>query len=169
MQKNPNTMSQEYIQFMLPHRYFQPSYTQNGMRRETCITLLTEVFGLCDADWNRLMCEYSDGIRIRCRPDQFARFIVRRYDTNECINGVKDLEPKIIMPTKPVTLYDQAARLFGQSHFFIQETMEKLGVEDRALDRPQNFTDVSKNSSTMWFDDDIFNNQVNFRRLGDDL
>lgn len=141
---SPGKMSQDRIQFILPPRYFQTRQTSNGMRRETCVNILAEVFGLCPADWNRFMCQYPHGITILCRPSQFARFIVRRFEADECINGVKDLDPSIELSTKPVTLYDQAAHVFGSSLSFVHEAMGKLGISNHVYERPD-VIDVSKN------------------------
>jgi hypothetical protein len=82
------------IDFVLPPRYFQPHSTANGMERCKCLKVLKECFGLFDGTWETLMQNNSGtGFHIVCRPDQFARFIIRRHQIGNCINGIRDLDP----------------------------------------------------------------------------
>lgn len=104
------TMSRDRIRFALGHRYYQPSPTQNGMLDETCVDVMARAFnmGVCEAR-SLISAARRTGcnIEITCRPSQFARFIVYRYEADECINGVKDLEPQIVR--RPRNIYERVA------------------------------------------------------------
>lgn len=91
------TNTQDHIQFFLPARYFSRSPNPStGMRRQTCKDVLFRAFGMGHHASASLMNKRPYGFTILCRPEQFARFIVHRNDIGECINGIKDLEPKIV-------------------------------------------------------------------------
>jgi len=89
-------MSQDRVRFFLPYRYFQTRPSSNAMSRDTCVRVLVQAFGNTACFWRSQMERHTDGFWIRCRPSQFARFIVHRHDADECINGVKDLRPAIV-------------------------------------------------------------------------
>lgn len=72
-------------------------------------TVLHRAFGMTFAESAGLMDHYPRGFEIECRPSQFARFIVLRCEANEGINGVRDLEPRIVQPTKPTNAYQRVA------------------------------------------------------------
>jgi hypothetical protein len=77
------------------------------MRAETCQKVLKRAFNMSFSESRMLMAKNSyNGFQIVCRPSQFARFIVYRFDTDECINGIKDLAPELFTPT---TVYDDVA------------------------------------------------------------
>lgn len=103
----------EKVVFRLAPRYFTKHYSSNGMRRETCIKILLACFGMPfgTGSWASLMTQHSEGFQIVCRPDQFARFIVLRYQADECINGVKDLSPRIV-DAEEEFFYDKVADQF---------------------------------------------------------
>lgn len=138
----------DLVKFYLPFRYFQTRPGSNGMCRSTCVTILTKSFGLCDADWNRLMCEQPDGLWIVSRADQFGKFIVLRHDANECINGVKDLKCQMYNPDAE---YDRIAHQFKLPTCTLKGIARALGYlhgDDShtvgADCRNSNVTDVSK-------------------------
>ncbi len=43
---------------------------------------------------------------IRCRPSQFARFIIRRHDLGISVNGIKNLEPRLLNPEPKLPYID---------------------------------------------------------------
>lgn len=106
------TMSRDRVRFFLPRRYFQPhNNTSNGMWIDTCIRVLEKSFGTQDFgcfNWQTYLKHHTDGVWITCRPSQFARFIVYRCEADECINGVKDLQPQLQPETD---LYTQIAKI----------------------------------------------------------
>ncbi len=109
------TMSKDRVRFILPPRYFQkcPRRT-NGFARNTMQKILHKAFGMVHTESGNLMDHnWNGGFEIECRPSQFARFIVLRYEANEGINGVRDLEPRIIQPPKLKTLYEQVGDHIG--------------------------------------------------------
>ncbi len=80
------------------------------MRRETCATILASIFGFLhkstsgESDqttsalrhWDIFLDANPEGFHILCRPSQFARFIIRRHEAGECINGIRDLAPTLL-------------------------------------------------------------------------
>lgn len=138
------TMSKDRITFFLPPRYFTgtPSSSTNGMSRATCLTILGKAFGpprqhtRCST-WNEVMDLWSCGFRIVCRPSQFARFIVYRANANECINGIKDLNPAIVPEQKPETTYSKLEKRFceeGISGAITRRLLHEACVKDVPLD-----------------------------------
>ncbi len=105
------TMSTDRVRFILPNRYFQVGKLkrQNGFNRCTMQNVLYKAFGLTLEESGGLMDHYPHGFEIECRPSQFARFIILRYQMNEGINGIRDLEPKIVQPSKSVDVYQRVA------------------------------------------------------------
>ncbi len=104
------TMSKDRVRFTLPQRYFQgASRRPNGFNRITMLGILRGAFSMTHAESVGLMDHYPNGFEIECRPSQFGRFIVLRHDANEGINGVRDLEPRIVQPSKPMDVYQCAA------------------------------------------------------------
>ena len=51
---------------------------------------------MCFSESEGMMQQHPSGFSIICRPSQFARFVVYRYEADECINGMKDLRPVIV-------------------------------------------------------------------------
>ncbi len=62
----------------------------------TCKEVLTKAFNMKLHEPAELMDANPGGFWITCRPSQFARFIVYRHEAGECVNGIKDLKPKIV-------------------------------------------------------------------------
>lgn len=115
-------MSKDRVRFHLAPRYFTSSpHSTNGMEQETCVRLLKDAFNVPEDLSRRTMCAHSQGFNIICRPSQFARFIVFRHEYGECINGVRDLDPKIVQ------LYpDHLADLADRSVGFSREDVARL-------------------------------------------
>lgn len=105
------TMSKDRVRFRLPRRYFQGCHQKrpNGFNRHTMMVVLRKAFGMTDDESANLMDSHPGGFEIECRPSQFARFIVLRHETNEGINGIKDLEPRMVQPTEPKDVYQWVA------------------------------------------------------------
>ena len=122
-------MSKDKIQFYLPYRYYQTnrSLSSNGMSRCTCKRVLRQSFDMDDQECERLMQNNPAGFAILCRPSQFARFIVRRYEADECINGIKDLRPEIV---HTMDVYEDAARKAGTSRATVLSVLRILRIED---------------------------------------
>lgn len=145
----------DHVKFFLPKRYFQPRPTSNGMTRETCVKILHAVFGPptnSGSSWGSQMVEHPEGFWIVCRSDQFSRFIIARYDADECINGIKDLKPAIVG--------DWRARLHDQ---IVDDFEGQVGPDDvrdilRAAGVP----------NTAVLVDDVFNVSKNFRNRSRD-
>ena len=76
--------------------------------------ILQKAFSMLHSESASLMDNDGD-FEIECRPSQFARFIVLRYDANEGINGVRDLEPRMVQPSSRAikTLYEQVGDSIG--------------------------------------------------------
>ncbi len=96
------TMSKDRVRFTLPCRYFQSG-------RHSMQEVLRKTFGMTLEESGGLMDHYPRGFEIECRPSQFARFIILRYQMNEGINGIRDLKPKIVQPSKPMDAYQRVA------------------------------------------------------------
>ena len=104
------TMSKDRVRFTLLPRYFQSGKRrQNGFHRDTMMHVLKHAFGMTQVESTDLMDHYPNGFEIECRPSQFARFIILRHDANEGINGIRDLEPRIVQPSKPMDPYQRVA------------------------------------------------------------
>ena len=89
-------MSKDRVRFYLPARYFQSGQRgQNGFSAGTMQRILQRAFDMTHGESACLMDRNRLGFHIECRPSQFARFIVYRYEANEGINGVRDLEPTL--------------------------------------------------------------------------
>lgn len=146
----------EKLVFHLAPRYFTKNTTSNGMKRETCIKILLASFGTGSrangtSSWATLMNRYPDGFQIVCRPDQFARFIVLRYEAGECINGIKDLSPKLVVDRR-LSLYDKIAKQFeGRvTKACVFDVLAAADVDNRYVsfmeDEPSFWVDVSQQS-----------------------
>ncbi len=124
-------MSKDRVRFFLPHRYFQNSARNgnNRMSRDTCKDVLCKAFGMSRSESDHMMRWHPEGFTILCRPSQFGRFIVYRYDTNECINGVKDLQPEVI--PKP-DVYDDVSRITGVERDSVKRVATALGYSCRS-------------------------------------
>ena len=89
-------MSKDRIKFFLGKKYFQQYKTANGMTKSSCVDVLLKAFNMHPEESREIMASGPEGFTILCRPSQFARFIVYRCDTLECINGVRDLKPQLV-------------------------------------------------------------------------
>lgn len=103
-------MSTDRVTFFLPYRYFSDS--SNGMTKPRCRAILLRAFDMTHCESELLMEDYPNGFWIVCRPSQFARFIVDRHETGHCINGIRDLTPKII-GTDESDFYGEIALVAG--------------------------------------------------------
>lgn len=91
--------SKDRVRFHLPPRYFTGNqHSTNGMDRDICVEVLVRAFAVSESDVRGVMINHNQGFDILCRPSQFARFIVIRHEIGDCINGVRDLDPKIVCP-----------------------------------------------------------------------
>lgn len=77
--------------------------------------ILWSAFGMTNVEGCELMTQHPDGFEVECRPSQFARFIVLRYQANEGINGIRDLEPKMGPPTEHKDIYERVSDTCGLS------------------------------------------------------
>ncbi len=91
-------MSRDRIEFR-PGVYASPSYVYSGNEAHPSLTFtatseaLITSMGVTRAEANRMVRENT---LIRCRPSQFARFIVHRHDNGIKCNNIKSLEPRLI-------------------------------------------------------------------------
>lgn len=86
----------EIVNFFLPERYFRRVSTKNSFPRDKMVDILRRCFGMRHDESQNLMLSSPEGFYIECRPDQFTRFIIERYEAAECTNGIRDLKPQII-------------------------------------------------------------------------
>lgn len=107
------TKSKDRVNFFLPKKYFQRHATNmsSAMERNVCKGILKRAFGISSNDSHHMMQEWPEGFWITCRPSQFARFIVYRNESGNCINGIRDLKPKLV-PEEP-DVYSQLAEITG--------------------------------------------------------
>ncbi len=119
-------MSKDRIRFFLPRRYFEGFNSTNGMKRETCLLILNQAFGLACDESEHLMDKYPDGFVIVCRPSQFARFIFYRCQADECINGIKDLRLELI---GALDKYDRVVRATGVCREIVQKVLWAAGMD----------------------------------------
>lgn len=114
-------MSKDRVLFFLPRRYFLKEIPMtgrkvNGLFCKDCVRLLHQSFGVqlgAGIDHlYKLMEANPDGFYIRCRPSQFARFIVYRMKmleaTTEASNGVRNLQPIFEVDENPRAAVAQA-------------------------------------------------------------
>lgn len=125
--------SKDRVKFFLAPRYFQIKQTSNGMCRSTCIEILRRAFGpppgpTVGNTWATEMAKHSGGFWITCRPSQFARFIVYRCDADECINGVKDLNPTLVDAESD--LYEELGKQFSIPRSMVRDLALALGYAD---------------------------------------
>ena len=137
------TMSRDRIKFFLPARYFQCRPSSNNMSRETCIRVLYQAFGLARCASIGLMERNRNGFDIVCRPSQFGRFITYRYTHSECVNGVRDLKPKLI---KKPSLYDKLAEKANVHKDDVKAVLQAANITlDNCDYGGQDYVDVSNN------------------------
>ncbi len=142
-------MSRDRVEFTLPNRYFGPPDTKTGMSKATCREVLRRAFGLEQEQCTNLMCRFPEGFRIRCRPSQFARFIVHRYEMGECINGIRDLEPRLVRPLDR-DFYGVIAEETYMARGTVVKILEAVGVANEFPCGYQDadLVDVSKNDAS---------------------
>ncbi len=139
-------MSRDRVEFKLRDRYFQKRYSGyhrggGGMERSICQKVLLLAFGIPMDESDSLMDLHPTGFKIRCRPSQFARFIVYRNEIGECINGVKDLNPKLVTPVES-SLYTRISEETHESIDTVGRVLRAMGVPDRM--ETSDILDVSK-------------------------
>lgn len=121
-------MSRDRVEFILPSKYFQRRETSNGMNIDTCASVLAASFGCNISYWRKILYEAGmSSVRIRCRPSQFARFIIERCDQGSCVNGVRDLEAKRILPQPELNAYEKGEELFEVPAQKLQKISRMLG------------------------------------------
>lgn len=101
-------MSKDRVEFLL-----QRSANNKKINVDDLIELVSETLGLTHAE-ARAAAMSETGVVIRCRPSQFARFIIRRMEIGEkygsFTNGIRELRPKLIKPDPEVTFLDVSKR-----------------------------------------------------------
>lgn len=143
-------VSKDRVRFHLAMRYFQLNKTSNGMCRNTCIDILVECFGFSGEYWEHTMHSWSEGFDIICRPSQFARFIVRRHEKGDCINGIRDLNPVLQQVQQEQDAIDMLCRRAGQPRYVVRSVLNAIGMTAQKLNAAMdlstgNVTDVSGN------------------------
>lgn len=133
------------VRFFLPGKYFSSAagLGTNSMRRGTCKGILLRAFGMDNGESERMIQGNSYGFTVVCRPSQFARFIVYRYEADECINEIKDLRPEFVPKTD---VYDRVAWVTGVDRDAVKLVMIAIdygtGLPPRCT---ENVVDVSGN------------------------
>jgi hypothetical protein len=127
-------MSKDRIRFFLPFLYFQISMTRKGMHRVTCAQVLVKAFGHSVVYWYKIMDRSPEGFYIVCRPSQFARFIVFRAEAGECVNGIKDLEPKLLSPEDKYMIIADKAGVDYERTRLVMKVLESLEIHKDKLD-----------------------------------
>lgn len=141
------SMSRDRVKFFLPYRYFQNGRGGNGMAAIDCQKVLSSAFGMGAAGTAKLMVLFPEGFWIVCRPSQFARFIIRRHEWGDCINGIRDLKPELIDDYRPKSWYETVGDSLGLSRGTVERVAEALGIdENNGPSCPRNLTDVSSNT-----------------------
>lgn len=97
------------------------------------IDILRKSFGLNVVEVGEIMDACPCGFTIVCRPDQFAKFIVLRYEADECVNGVKDLNPKFV--DRDHDLYEDIADATGVSRDDVKKVAHMLRFNHAANPR----------------------------------
>ncbi len=140
-------MSRDRVEFYLPSTYF--GYAQTGMSKATCKEVLLLAFGMCGQQSSSLMSQFPTGFHIRCRPSQFARFIVYRHKMGNCINGIKDLAPDLVKPQYR-DFYALVAEEVGAPRHTVSRVLEVVGVVNKFPHGSQecDLVDVSKNDAS---------------------
>ena len=121
-------MSKDRVQFTLPPRYFQSSrdIISNGFKRDTMMRVLRHALGMTYAESANLFDQNPGGFTIECRLSQFARFIVLQYETMEGINGIKDLNPKIMPEQRSRNLYERVSDELNVPSNIVRRVAEML-------------------------------------------
>ncbi|MEE8608960.1 MAG: hypothetical protein V3S55_15255 [Nitrospiraceae bacterium] len=140
-----NKMSKDRVKFFLCGRYFTNGQSQSGMTRERCIPIILKAFGMPRNLVHAVMDGSPQGFWIVCRPSQFARFIVYRHESGQCINGIKDLEPELIDPPSPLTLYQQVANKVRMDYEVVSLVLNAAKVHDGEVPCAVDTIDVSRN------------------------
>ncbi len=127
------TMSKDRVEFTLCERYFQSYSTKHnngGMQRNVCKSVLKRAFNMPQHESSCLMASHPNGFTIRCRPSQFARFIVYRHEMGNCINGIRDLNPRLVVPEE-LDLYTRIARDTNRSFNTVSLILGANGTPNR--------------------------------------
>ncbi len=117
------------IKFHLAPRYYKACHsTPNGMERIKCMQVLQRAFGLTHKRSADLMDHNgSYGFGITCRPEQFARFIVVLHEIGNCINGIRDLEPRYVPQCEQHDIYSHIADILCISRYNVERVALALG------------------------------------------
>ena len=94
-------MSRERVRFVIPECLL------NNSQRGKYLKLLDEIFGIKQHEVPR-----SGEMTIVCRPSQFGRFIIRRYESG-AQNLVQALDPKIVPAEEPKRVFDVSQNRFS--------------------------------------------------------
>ena len=109
-------MSRDRVRFTLPPNHYQDYVTpprkssrngsslSSGFSANTMVGILRGAFGMDREECLRLFeagRSSGAGFGIVCRPSQFARFIILRYQAREGINVVSTLEPELFVEDAP--------------------------------------------------------------------
>jgi hypothetical protein len=138
------SMSRDRVKFFLPYRYFQNGRGGNGMAAEDCQKVLLSAFDITMAESASLMVMRPEGFWIVCRPSQFARFIIRRHEWGDCINGIRDLKPELIDNYREKDWYEVVGDKLGLSRGTVERVADALGFnEDCTPPRSRNLIDVA--------------------------
>ncbi len=134
------------VKFFLHKRYFQLNTLKSGppskLCRQSCLEILSASFDLHISEGSAIMSANPDGFWIYCTFEQFALFIILRYEMNEVTNGIRDLQPHIV--ENPVIIegpVGRTARELGMTHDRVSEVVR---LHAKLLDQPRNYVDVRK-------------------------
>lgn len=134
--------SMDRIKFFLPCRYFQPRQHMNNMCRAKCLGILVKAFGFTGGAWEEIMRGQPQGFWIVCRPSQFGRFIVYRHVYGDCINGIRDLQPDVMMEPD---LFGDIAEDVGICRRDVSAVARALGADNERNGWGPDVIDVSQN------------------------
>lgn len=127
------SMSRDRVKFFLPYRYFMNGRGSNGMAVEVCQKILLAVFDMGVSESARMMVNHPNGFWIVCRPSQFARFIVRRHEWGDCINGIRDLKPEVIDDYKEKDWSEVLGDKIGITSRAVLRVAAALGYDEDSL------------------------------------
>lgn len=99
-------MSTDRVEFLLARRDNNKKLNPNSFSE-----LCAETLGLTDGEIEQALT--YEGLTVRCRPSQFARFVIRRMEVGHRVgsftNGIREMKPKLI-EDKPVPAFVDVAK-----------------------------------------------------------
>lgn len=101
------TMSKDRVEFKLPCNYSYSNPAKKVTKNQALIDATHKVLGLTREEMQKAI---DGGWTIRCRPSQFARFLIIRNNAG-LPNSFKELNPKLVPGTKDVL--DVSERAFS--------------------------------------------------------